>query len=212
MSHRKYIIMKKCLLKLISLVFSTLMPCQTQAQKPQAYPLNQSIKAVKLDSKSQSQHNGLVLTETTFGKLTLDQTTPLSKKNLKKTFKRQKITKNLGQQDGPSYWYYSIGKLATASTTDTQSNTLYQLWINDSSIPDQYGVTLGMPFEALIKKRPNLKISTEHYHIYLYEKESHIIYEMSIGNYNGPDQYAYDMEHLKTYNSKVIGMGWGIRN
>ena len=68
-----------------------------------------------------------------------------------------------------------------------------------------------MSFEELIKKRPNLKVYSYHYHIYLYEKESHIRYEMSIGNYNGPDQFAYDMEHLKTYNSKVIGMGWRMK-
>ena len=57
----------------------------------------------------------------------------------------------------PQRQIYSIGELATASTTDTQSNTLYQLWINDNSIPDQYGVTKGMTFEEVHKKTPQFK-------------------------------------------------------
>ena len=160
-----------------------------------------------------NQFNGLVLTEKTFGNLNLDKSTPLSITDLTKAFKTQKITKNLGEQDGPSFWYYDIGKLARASTVDTESNTLHQLWIQDTSIPDQYGVTINMTFEELIEKRPNLYISSEHFHIYLYEKGSNIAYKMSIGDdYNGPDLYEYDFEHLKKYNSKITSMGWVIKN
>ncbi len=159
------------------------------------------------------QFNGLVLTEKTFGNLNLDQSTPLSITDLTKAFKTQKITKNLGEGDGPSFWYYNIGKLATASTVDTEANTLHQLWIKDTSIPDQYGVTINMTFEGLIEKRPNLNISSEHFHIYLYEKGSNIVYEMSLGDdYDGPDLWEYDFEHLKKYNSKITGMGWVIKN
>ena len=172
---------------------------------------DQELHFIGCHSQKGYQFDGLVLTETAFGNLKLDQNNPIAVTELASVFKKEQVTKNLGQQDGPDFWYYRIGELATASTTDTQSNTLYQLWINDNSIPDQYGVTKGMTFEEVIKKRPNLKVSSYHYHIYLYEKESHIMYEMSIGNYNGPDQYAYDMEHLKTYNSKVTGMGWRMK-
>ena len=160
-----------------------------------------------------NQFNGLVLTEKTFGNLNLDKSTPISITDLTKAFKTQKITKNLGEQDGPSFWYYNIGKLASASTVDTESNTLHQLWINDTSIPDQYGVTINMTFEELIEKRPNLYISSEHFHIYLYEKGSNIVYEMSLGDdYDGPDLWEYDFEHLKKYNSKITRMGWVIKN
>ena len=119
----------------------------------------------------------------------------------------------MGEQGGPSFWYYNIGKLASANTVDTKSNTLHQLWINDTSIPDQYGVTINMTFEELIEKRPNLYISSEHFHIYLYKKGSNIVYEMSIGDdYNGPDLYEYDFKHLKKYNSKITSIGWVIKN
>ena len=160
-----------------------------------------------------NQFNGLVLTEKTFGNLNLDKSTPISITDLTKAFKTQKITKNLGEQGGPSFWYYNIGKLASANTVDTKSNTLHQLWINDTSIPDQYGVTINMTFEELIEKRPNLYISSEHFHIYLYEKGSNIVYEMSVGDdYNGPDLYEYDFKHLKKYNSKITSIGWVIKN
>ena len=100
---------------------------------------DQELHFIGCHSQKGYQINGLVLTETAFGNLKLDQTNPRSVIELTSVFKKENVTKNLGQRDGPDFWYYSIGKLAKASTIDTQSNTLYQVWINDSSIPDQYG-------------------------------------------------------------------------
>lgn len=154
-------------------------------------------------------HDGLKLYENNFGQLKLKKNTPLSIKDLQVRFENLNITKEIGESDGPSYWHYSLGELASVRTTDKEHNTLHELWINNPTVSDQYDVFVGMTYDQLIKKRPDLKISTEHYHIYLYQDDSSILYEMSIGDtYQGPDQWTYTHDHLKKYTSRVTSIGW----
>ena len=94
-------------------------------------------------------------------------------------------------------------------TPSTEHEILAQLWIDKkSNVLDEYGVMLGMTYNDLNKKRPGLSLSTEHYHIYLHKKGSNIVYEMSLGNYNGPDKEEYALDDIKAYNSKVSSIIW----
>ena len=44
--------------------------------------------------------------------------------------------------------------------------------------------------------------------IYLYKEGSNIAYEMSLGNYNGPDKDEYSLEDIINNSSKVISIIW----
>lgn len=155
-----------------------------------------------------SNPNGLKLYENSFGNLRLDKNTTLTISSLKSSFENLEITKSIAETDGPSITMYSLGSLGWAQTANQESATLHKLWIGDTRISDQYGIQIGMTYDELIKKRPELRISTEHYHIYLHEANSNIVYEMSIGDYSGPDKRSYSEEHLKHYNSRVLYIGW----
>jgi hypothetical protein len=141
-----------------------------------------------------SNPNGLKLYENSFGNLRLDKNTTLTISSLKSSFENLEITKSIAETDGPSITMYSLGSLGWAQTANQESATLHKLWIGDTRISDQYGI--------------QIRISTEHYHIYLHEANSNIVYEMSIGDYSGPDKWSYSEEHLKHYNSRVLYIGW----
>lgn len=155
-----------------------------------------------------SNPNGLKLYENSFGNLRLDKNTTLTISGLKSSFENLEITKSIAETDGPSITMYSLGSLGWAQTANQESTTLHKLWIKDAGISDQYGIQIGMTYDELIKKRPQLRISTKHYHIYLHEANSNIVYEMSIGDYSGPDKWSYSEAHLKQYNSRVLYIGW----
>lgn len=166
-------------------------------------------KEVKVQEESIQKVNKLILTENTFGKLKLEKGIPLEESKIKELFVDFSVSKNIGEQDGPNYYYYEIGTEATLTTPNTESETLSQVWINkNSKVSDEYGIKLGMTYIDINKKRPNMSISTEHYHIYLHKEGSNIAYEMSLGNYEGPDKEEYSLDDIKNSNSKIISIIW----
>jgi len=166
-----------------------------------------------LSTMFQAQENtkndmdSLVLKENSFGNLNLKKGMTLNESILKKAFCGTEIIKEVAQQDGPDYFLYLLKNNVMLSSSDSENELLLDLYINEgSAIADQYGVKAGMTYEELKKKRDNLVISTEHYHIYLSKEGSHITYEMEIIDYEGPDKDEYTLEELK--NAKVTSIIW----
>jgi len=166
-------------------------------------------KEVKIKGNSIIENKELILTETTFGKFSLKKGMILDESEIQKSFDNFDISKDIAEQDGLDYYIYKIGNEAVLATTDTKNNTLSKFWIQEeSNISDEYGIKLGMTYNDVFKRRSNINISTVHYHIYLHKTGSNIAYEMSLGNYNGPDKEAYSLEEIKNNNSKVIRIIW----
>ena len=148
-----------------------------------------------------------ILKENSFGKLKLVKGMSLTEKGLKEIFPNDSISKNIGEQDGPNYFFYTIGVEAVLKTPTTENETLSELQIQEkSTVADVYGVKIGMTYADLKERRSNLTISTEHFHIYLSKEGSNIHYEMAIPESNGPDKSEYTFEDLKK--SKVISIIW----
>ncbi len=166
-------------------------------------------KQKESSNKELSKNNGrLILTENSFAGLDLAGV-KLSESTLKKHFNKFVVTKNIGEQDGPNFFYYKIGEQASLNTIDTENSTLYQLEITEGSkAMDEYGVKLGMNYYDVTEKRPNMKISTEYFQVYLYKEGSNIAYKMSLGNYSGVDKEEYTLEDIKSYNSEVTSIIW----
>lgn len=170
-------------------------------------------KKVQIEEKSVEKKNKLILTEKTFGEFNLKKGMTLEESEIKKAFSDFEVSKNIGEQDGPNYFYYKIGTEAILTTPNTESDTLSQVFINEQSkVIDEYGIKLGMKYSDIEKKRPNMNISTEHYHIYLYKEGSNIAYEISLENYNGPDKDEYTLDDIKNYSAKVVSLIWNNRN
>lgn len=164
---------------------------------------------VQIEEKTIEKNNILILTEKAFGEFNLEKGMTLEESEIKKAFSNFDVSKNIGEQDGPNYYLYNIGNEAVLATIDIENKVLSELRIEEKSkISDEYGIKLGTAYNDLNNKRPNMNISTEHYHIYLHKKGSNITYEMSLGNYNGPDKEKYSLEDIKNNNSKVIRIIW----
>lgn len=154
------------------------------------------------------QHDGpFVLSEENLGSLPLKNGMNLNVYELREVFEGFEVSKKVGQQDGPDYFYYEIGQDISISTENTENETLFRVLIPETSkVKDSYGIGIGASINDLREKRAELKISTEHYHVFLFEEGSHIAYEMSLGDYNGPDKDAYTFDEIK--NAKVISIIW----
>lgn len=151
--------------------------------------------------------NPMVLKEDSLNDISLKKGMALEIAILEKYFPNAKIKKEVGQQDGPDYVFYTIDKDVVFSTSNTQSSVLSHIAIKGNSrISDAYGIEVGYTFDDIKAKRPDIKIVTEHFHIYLYEKGSNISYEMSLKNYNGPDKDNYTLDDLE--GAKVISIIW----
>ena len=165
--------------------------------------------AISIEINSSENIDKLILTENTLGDLKLEKGMILNKLKIEKLFKNLQISKNVGEQDGPNYFYYRIGTEAILTTPNTENETLSKLLINEkSNVSDEYGIKIGTKYSDIEKRRPNMYIYTEHYHIYLHKEGSNIIYEMSLGNYNGPDKEKYSLEDIKNSDSKVVSIIW----
>lgn len=174
--------------------------------KKEATLENDSIKT-QLEEKLPTALSELILTENTLGNFELEKGMALDELKIKEAFSHVNVSKNLGEQDGPNYYYYEIGSEVVLTTPNTENEIVSLLYIQEESgITDEYGVTTGMRYEEVKEKRLDMHISTEHYHIYLYKKGSNIAYEMSLEDYNGPDKEEYTFDDLK--NSKVSSIIW----
>lgn len=196
--------MKTTIIFFLAPLFMIITSCKTENKSN-----NANVKELVVHEESFQKDTRLILNENTFGKLKLEKGMPLLEPKLKEVFNDFSVTKNVGEQDGPNYYYYEIGTEAILTTPDTENVTLSQLWIHEkSSVFDVYGIKLGMTYTEINEKRPTMDIKTEHSHIYLYKKGSNIAYEMSLGNYNGPDKEAYSIDDIMQANSKVISIIW----
>ena len=149
----------------------------------------------------------LVLDENSLGDFKISKETLLSEEKLQKAFPNYKVTKKIGQQDGPNFNLYELGSDAMLMTQKTSTNNLFKIWCDhNSKIVDEYGVAVETSFEELIKKRPNLKHTTEQFKTYLYQENSNICYQIQLLNYNSPDKKEYSIEEIK--DSKVIAIIW----
>lgn len=167
-------------------------------------------KGFSITDRVSNHKNDLVLFENALGDFKLHKGMPLSEEKIKNFFPHFKVTKTIGAQDGPNFFRYAIGNNIHFSTPSTDSDTLEEINITqDSTFKDQYDVQLGMTIEEVATKRGPLKITTTmHYHIYLYQKDSNIMYEMSLGTYDDFDKYTYTIDELIKYNSKVKAIHW----
>ncbi|CAL2107607.1 conserved hypothetical protein [Tenacibaculum sp. 190524A02b] len=187
---------------ILILSFIVITSCKTDKKAEKA-------PSKKIEPSTSISTNELVLKENSFGKLNLKKGMTIEESVIKKAFNNLKVSKSIGTQDGPDYYIYKIGDKIALTTVSTQSNVLSEVLIDkESKLSDQYGVKIGMPYKDVKNKRSNMSVITEHYHIYLYEKKSNIIYEMSLGNYNGPDKEEYSIEDIENSNSKVIRIIW----
>ena len=167
-------------------------------------------KGFQANINTNNKFNKLVLSENSLGNFPLKKGMPLSEEKIKNFFPNFKVTKTIGAQDGPDFFRYARGNNIHVSTPSTESNTLEEINITQDSIfRDQYNVQLGMTIKEVAAKRGPLKItSTMHYHIYLYQKDSNIMYKMSLGTYNDFDKYSYTIDELIKYQSKVKAIHW----
>ncbi len=159
------------------------------------------------ETATDANTNSLVLKEDALGDFELKKGMSLETSTLTNHFSNTEIKKEVGQQDGPDYFYYTMDKDVTFSTPDTENNVLSHISIKgNSEITDVYGIGIGNTLTDIKSKRSNIKIMTDHFHIYLHKEGSKISYEMSLTNYNGPDKENYTFDDLE--DSKVIAILW----
>ena len=154
------------------------------------------------------QDGPLILTENSLGSLPLNNEKILDVYELRETFDGIEVSDKTQGESSDSYFnYYKIGEHISMSTANTENDNLDQVRIEGvSTIPDIYGAKIGMAYNELIEKRPNLVLSTAHYHVFLTEEGSKIKYKMSLGDYQGPDKDNYTLEDIP--NAKVITIIW----
>ena len=160
------------------------------------------------EPKESASASSMVLKEDALNDFRLKKAMILEAPILTKHFPNAEIKKEIGQQDGPDYVYYTIDKDLVFSTPDTKGNVLSHITIKgNSKISDAYGIAIGNTLDDIKAKRSDIKIVTDHFRIYLHEEDSNISYEMSLTNYNGPDKENYAFDDIK--DSKVIAILWG---
>ena len=153
----------------------------------------------------------LTLKEDALGSLKLKKGMMVVEDSLKKYFPLPyEVIRKIGKQDGLNFIYYELnynGKtLATINTEDTESLKLTHVLLKKGGFAhDQYGMQAGYAVGYLKSKRPGLKIQVGyHFHIYLYEKDSHIAYEVTRPDYDGPDKASYTWEELEGAHIRFI--------
>ena len=160
----------------------------------------------------------ILLTETKLGDLELNK---LTEKNMlteiKSAFPDFKITKTVGQQDGPDYNLYQITQskqeIFFVSMDSYDTLVVQDLWTNNKIIQDEYGVTVGQKVESALEKRPTLKFHSDlHQNIYATEKNSKIEYRLT-GNFktlNDTTFFAadYSVEKWQTEEMEIEYLIW----
>ncbi|MEP2937622.1 MAG: hypothetical protein ABJM06_09840 [Gilvibacter sp.] len=155
------------------------------------------------------EHDGpLVLTEDNLGSLPLSGETNLNVYKLREAFEGHDVSdRKDGESSDSYYYYYKIGEDISLSTANTENENLSQVRIEgNSTVPDVYGIQVGMSYHELIDKRPKMTLTTQHYHVYLIDEGSNIKYELSLGEYQGPDKDNYTIDDIP--GTKVIAIIW----
>ena len=167
-------------------------------------------KGFQANNATKNELNNLVLSENSLGDFPLKKGMPLSLRDLKKNFKNFSIKKSIGEQDGPDFFIFSLDKNIWLYTPDTKNESLREITIaKKSPYKDEYGVQIGMTYDEVVALRGPVEIATTwHYHTYLYQEDSRIMYKMSLGSYNHVDKYKYSAEEAKKYKFKVTRIVW----
>jgi len=160
----------------------------------------------------------ILLIESKLGDLNLNK---LSENNMlteiKSAFPDFQVTKTVGQQDGPDYNLYQVTHSEQEIffiSMDSYDTTLVQdLWTNNKTIKDGYGISVGQKIEFALTKRPNLKFHSDlHQNIYATEKNSKIEYRLT-GNFktlNDTTFFAddYSVEKWQTEGMEIEYLLW----
>lgn len=153
----------------------------------------------------------ILLTETKLGDLELNK---LTEKNMlteiKSAFPDFKVTKTVGQQDGPDYNLYQITRskqeIFFISMDSYDTLVVQDFWTNNKIIQDEYGVTVEQKVESVLEKRPTLKFHSDlHQNIYATEKNSKIEYRLK-GNFKTLNDTTFSADDNSVEKWQTEGM------
>lgn len=152
----------------------------------------------------------IILGENDFGTLTLKKDRTLSIDTLMINFEGYSILKQTGHQDGPDYVYYEINKgerqLAFIKMHDEDQELLDRIQITDTTVFDEYGISIGTSYKELKLARPALEsVVADHFRVFVTEVGSPLGYEIE-GPFEGPDRMEFTDEELAEW--KVIRLIW----
>ena len=137
--------------------------------------------------------------------------------NLQGEFLDLEITKQVGQQDGPDFIFYSLSKkkeeLAYVSMDSEDSNQVQSLTILSAEIVDVYGLKVGMSADKLSSTRSSIIFNADlHMNIYAKVKNSNILYRLSgdLINLNDSTYVSenYSVENWQTSKMKIESISW----
>ena len=141
--------------------------------------------------------------------------------NLQGEFLDLEITKQVGQQDGPDFIFYSLSKkkeeLAYVSMDSEDSNQVQSLTILSAEIVDVYGLKVGMSADKLSSTRNSIIFNADlHMNIYAKVKNSNILYRLSgdLINLNDSTYVSenYSVEYWQTSKMKIESISWQKEN
>lgn len=98
-----------------------------------------------------------------------------------------KVTKEVGQQDGPDYIFYSVRdgneELFIIRLDGNDSTRVDEVWMTSPRIKNQQGISIRDSFEKLKSTNENLKLYADlHYNIYASQVYNPILFRLEAGN------------------------------
>ena len=142
---------------------------------------------------------------------------PFPEKNmlipLQNYYKPYSVSSKIGQQDGPDFKYIDIVRpdapVVYFNFVSENELVLNRIFVYDSTVIDQYGLSVGCSIEEIKKSRGNGRIGFDPYHQHVYYSflNSNIHYEI-IGNLKIPADVKR-MEDLKITEKDI--QGWTIQ-
>jgi len=138
------------------------------------------------NSESSKKENKMILSEDSLGIIRIPISLDSLLDKLKENYPIYQVSKEIGQQDGPNYPYINIAdeyntSLGYINYDGDKPDKLNDIHIVSSDITDEYGITVGMDYDDIIKLRGN-HFSNQfdyHHHVYLYDTTSNIFYEIT---------------------------------
>lgn len=159
-----------------------------------------------------------LLTENQLGDLELNKLTENNMlTEIKSVFPNFKVTKTVGQQDGPDFNIYQVThskqEIFFISMDSYDTLVVQYLWTKNKIIVDEHGVAVGQTIESALEKRPTLKFHSDlHQNIYASDKNSKIEYRLT-GNFkslNDSTFFAddYSVEKWQTKGMEIEYLIW----
>lgn len=166
----------------------------------------------------------LILRENSLGPLSLNNKTMVSLKSLKKLFPQYSFESGIGQGDSADFHYFAA--------KDIESKTIFSVVsyiendddykkknvkvdmveIFSSSVKDEYGLSIGMRYSDIAKKRgTNLVFGANHHDNYL--GDQNIWYALAsnqIQKKDGPDisPENISLSDIKNANARIVSISW----